>query len=881
MKTLRKHIALLLALCIAWQAGEPLAWAAGSMPHASAISTNRFAAEALIFRLDAGFVGTHASVDVREGAKADIPGSRRAPNYSAALLGLLLSLGFISAGAQTTAPIDRTASSVSLDDARRFENLIPRLMQTSPKLRAALLDLKSKQTYRQAMLENDKYLQLVQNDLTHSPRIPLGTSATTPGPFRPTLEDTIARRDLQIEGPIRRIETLQRKGPPISGPFSHRVKELAKLSEETLKTLFLHGGYTFHFDAAAMKKSLEAYRLADIEVENADAKIFEMLDEEAQPLLQAWFDLAIIDVDMRQLVLKRQFAEKKIAEKTYLLKSYNADDRLGVQQSIDTLQASVNAIDAEALTLKDKRDTLAAHLFILKLKGEDADKTLAAKADQYRPLAPQAYPTLAFVQRILLRNGQRVDRNMVAQFHAALEAHLKMTGLPTDPFDPTVSRGILEKGWRVKNAAQSFELSVAESDSAYKPLFETDPTGLLPLAARDEKTLLQLAKVSPHQAELFTEIHHLLEEINDLTLDQSRDRVLRLYGQLGAALPIQMSYQDRQAVDLTRNKLKIQSKKEAIEALNPLLEVTQDINDDAVVAARTALVTAQATLTKTASEAMQWLARIPEKISYQVPAAAGAPAVAPNATTEIELWEDPAYEFTLRTSRLEKNTLEVEKAYQRLIYLMQGRAELRKLLDQKRVEFEKESEPKTAPSSTTPNAQPPIKRDDLALPQGQTGKRTKRAAILGTLFSGLSSAASHPAIHYVFPAWGWVENLALVTISLGLLMMPQLMRYRFNAQKPRWFFYWAVLTVLEGSFFPYGFGGGLVIGAFLAWVGLEVFTGFASRPQRSFVHGQCDALPHESIHFQKGNVLFKKSDVDYLVFIPAHPRRLLVFRESR
>jgi len=847
------------------------------------ISTKLFTAEAVNPALASGYIGIRAAeneeaigekiaVVVRQGAETAgntmrnvvVGQTTRRAILASGLTALVLGILFmpVRAMSQTITTLTKAFTSpkpsVSLEDARRHENLLQRLMETSPKLKAALADLKSKQTYMQAMLANDKYLVLVQNDLTHSPRILLGTSAATPGPLKPTFEDVIARRDLEIKGPIKKVESLRAKRRPISRPFLHRVKELLKYSEEELKTLFLKGGYTVHFDAAAMKKSLEAYRLAAIDLENADAKAFELLEEQWQALEPAWYDLAMADVDLRRLEMEKYFKTKKIAQNQLLLDRYVAPDRLATQKEIDKLLSEINTIDRDVIRIQGAQDQLASHLVIPYLKGADPDKATAAASDRYRPLPPQVQPTLSLVNRIFLRTGQHMNRNTVTKFREALGNRLKLPEdkIPPDPLDPAIGAMILDGIWRVEGVPPSFPVFNVARDPGYKPTFEeSDASNLLATAAHNQENLLKIAHPSPHQAELFTEIRRILEEIDNLKLDQLKDRVLRLYGQLGAALPIQISYQDRRPVDLSQNKLRIESKEQAIEALDWMLEATQDSNDEDVKTARTKLMTAQKDLKDAASESMEWLGKTPESISYEVPSTDGTPASKTSPMT-IQRWEDPAFEFEERAYLLEKNALEMEKTYRRLHYLVKGRSELRHLLDDTREAAltEKPEPPKASPPTK------PKERKDLTLPS-----KVGRLAFLGSLFTLAASAA--PLIHGAIPAPSvveWIVSLAI--IPLAIFMMPNLMRYRFTDQKRQWIRYWVALIVMEGLFLPLGFGRGLALGAALALAGWYFARDNLTTHKAPSVSDDVTHALDRRTFIRKGSLLLIKAGLLWLYF---------------
>src|SRR5262249_44798063 len=153
-------------------------------------------------------------------------------------------------------------------------------------LKASLERIRAARDHMDAMDSRDIRVSITQNDLTRSPRIPLASSTQTPGPLKPALDDVIARADMETIGPRQKVETLQR----------HRKGFWATLAE-TMRTVFLRGGWQFNSESTIVK-SWQAYYEAALDVPVADADAFKGMEPEWLTLQTAWFDMTIVDLEI-------------------------------------------------------------------------------------------------------------------------------------------------------------------------------------------------------------------------------------------------------------------------------------------------------------------------------------------------------------------------------------------------------------------------------------------------------------------------------------------------------------------------------------------------------------------------------------------------------
>jgi len=734
----------------------------------------------------------------------------------------------------------RTPNTPTLEEARQHKNLLPRLIDVSPELQAALNDIEAQRTRMEAMLANDKYLAFIQNDLTHSaPRLPLSAGIPVP-----VLTDVIARRDLQINGPIKRVESLPAHKHPIQGSFFHRVKELLALTEEELKTFFLRGGITLHSDVD-VKKSLEAYRLAAIDLANADAEAFKLLEEEwqgkawgtefpdlkheeefdqkvaSEGLEESWFDLALIDVELRRWEMEKRYTEKQVAEIQWRLDHYIVDDRVAANAAMIAAQSRIDTIRLDLSRMVARRNKLALHL-VTYLRGADGDRSVLAKTQDYRPLIPPTQPTFLSVYRILLNYGHPPDRKIVAAFREAVKKRLPNAHIPEDPFEPASRELVLDLIWKIEGFHDAIPAARVPSDDQYKASFENGKAD--ELLAVNETNLLRQSLASPLQATLFLDTQRLNEQIHSLKLDELGSWAFRVYGKIGLDLPIQFSYQNNKPVQVKQTEYLIKSHRELIDAVNKKLEAAQNSNDEDVAKARIVLESARNTLEEGARQSMDWLAKTPTLVRYQVPSSDGTTG-SQTPVAPVQLWDQPAHEFEQRIFTLEKSALEMEKAYRRLYYLMEGRAELRQLLDEKRDAFLAQ---KTIPPKLVPEEKP-VERKDLTLPDTteKTPKKiTKQRVItrvfdlvsLGTFLPAFAAAADYSIIHHVILAPTWANWGLSSVLFLGVFAMSHWMWHRFQEEKGRsiWIRTWVGLILAAAIAFPWGFWAGLALGVVLA-----------------------------------------------------------------
>lgn len=766
----RKIVAFLLVASLVWQAGEPQAWASPAQAPDAAWSA-LFAEQTLTGRFVAGYTGPTPSIFVR----------RQAPRLAIAALAFTAVL----AHGQTL----ETPSTPSVEEARSFHALQERMLDVSKDLRHDFHVLEAAEKNREAEAARNIAITTTQNDLTHSPRLPLGNASATPGPLSPSLEDVIARANEQIDGPVRRWESLEQKE---NGFWSTLV--------ETFRTLAFKGGYTRNSDAK-VALSWENEYLAAIDVEDAATLPFEHMDARWQELQTQWFDLGLMDVEARRLSTVKRFKQKKWDEATYLLAQGHVDNPQAKTEELIQLQREIDAADDALKTLTGKQNALAGHLVITYLRNQDADKQTAATAETYRPRLPQLTPSLGLIERILIDIHRPLDRHRVQAFRQALkdQLHLSDAQVPADPFSRESRRLVLDRLWTLGHANASIPMAGAS---------ETDPTYTLSTAranallAQPQNDLLKRAPAPPEQATLFVRIKRSFELAKMYKLQELRQWSFNLFIKLGLDLPVQFSSQNTQPIDVARNALLIGKEESLRKAVNDLLDATQDKVDDEVKTARTNLESARENVREAARQTADTFDQIPTVIAY--------------GSQQVSDWEDPAFELEMRLALLEQRLLEMEKAYRVLDYVVSGRTALRNRLEEKRRAF-------FAPATTpTPSpAKAPAPRPDLSLPGP-----LKKAAGLLLAASPIAAAADHSLIRHLFTAPVWADGALYGAALVSLFFVAHWRRHRFKDEKEIRFGYWAALGAGAAITFPggafLGVGGplwGLAFAALLGTVG--------------------------------------------------------------
>ncbi len=687
---------------------------------------------------------------------------------------------FIQAQEQSLSP--------GIEEARHFDQLMPRFVNVAPELVLNAREIDAAETAARAAASRNVSITLSQEDLTRSPRIPLGNSSATPGSGKPAIEDTAGRTNEGIEGPIRTLEAL-----------SHTPNTIWKRWLDRLRTLALRGGYTFNSKSTEALSAEEGF-LAEIDAEEAAAKPLSVLEPRWLHLQDEWFELANIDIQIRRHEMERRYAAKMRADAQHLLDLFQVDDRLVQQRAVLNWTKEIDTHQAAILSLKSRQQELASHVATRDLQ----------ENHPYSPLLPQTAPTANMIAAIRLASGGAEalenDQKAILRFRSELAKRLELgeNRLPQDPFSLESRHLLFDRVWQIPGANETIVAPDTDRDMHYA----FDLNSSLELLEVGAEGWRRAALAPPDQRTLAVKLRRTLELAKLHTFEQLRQWSIRLYIKLGMDLPLQTAMTQTRRVDSTKSQLLIEQQHQLGQAIQAMLDVSNQNNDTAILKAGQTLENAWKELQEAAKQSMTWLGQTPTYVDFRVPSSNKSASSILSPAPRLAMWQDPGYRLEQSLYNVEEKALALEAAHQRLRYYLEGRAELDRLISERVNALRHGSK-----QSPAPPTRPAKQREEWGLP------KILPLVLLGLIVPSYASAASYSVVHPVFPAHAAVEwgvSLALVVSSV---LMPHFMRQRYSQQPARWYKFWISLTLLQGFYFPFGGVAGLLVGSAAAWAG--------------------------------------------------------------
>lgn len=716
-----------------------------------------------------------------------------------------------------------------MEAAGAFQNLQERFLETTPEIPRLAHEIAAAEAAMHAKAARNVATLMTQSDLTHAPRIPLGTSAATPGPGRPNA-DVVGRTSQEIEGPVRTVESLRRQK---NGRFNQTV--------DLLQTLLFRGGFSFRSKSLADLSAQEAY-LAEVDAEEATTKPLAAIEPLWLTLQSKWFELSALEINLRRLRTQIRFDEKQLAGLRWMQDHFQVEDRLAQERRIEALQSTLQSSRTALLKTESELRTLSTEIATryLRITGDNVGA--------YRALAPAIEPTQALLENVLLRNGQRLDPAVVQAFRSSLQDALQIpdSEIPTNVLDTRTFQLIFEQLWKIEGAQKA----VLEPEPIRNPQMTPHLEAADQYLSQSDR-LAHIAAPAPEQATLLVRLKRQLQLMKLHRIKELRQWTLQVFIKLGFDLPLQTAFQQRTPQSVERSEFLIQQEAELEKVIQAQLDASHLENEAAVTAARVALENAREELRLSAQHIVHWLARIPTPVRYQLP---GTKSRVSEKESTVLMWEEPAFQLAMARFDFETATLRFEKAFARLDYYLRGRNALKQRLNQ-RIELQQEK-----PTRSPETLQEAVPRKDLALPENpskpqpkakkQASWRAPKLMGLGSMFAGIAGAADGSLMGRLVTMPIMVETFVTLALLSALLFMPYAMRHPYKNQRLTWIRNGATLGLLTGIFSPIGFWIGIATASVVAWAGSHLSP-------KSLTTHQPESVLDDTTHFIDRNHLWR------------------------
>lgn len=664
-----KHSKLMRAtagvLCLALIGTDPVWPALGSaegrvpsaesrLPQSSALRTQDsalFLLEALTPRQASAFTGHEAAVAVYgDGAQL----SRRALLLGGSALPALAQPPAPKAGEGSPAPV-RTllrrlaplpradllqnawhTGTPTLADAASYDMLLPRLVDASPEVRAAWLDLLAAlEAFNAAHSRNSAFSVTLQQQNARF--------VTSEGVFR--IGDAIGQTSFRLEGPVKRVETME----PVQGPFWSAFWSMFKNAVK---------GVQVRSDSL-IARSWQETHLALIDLHRSYAAMEETLDrlmigddrQRRQGALDAWFDLSACDLEIRRQRWELEVLRKRI-------RALQAE--LGRERGEGS-----RALDASRAALERERDRAEKSLLAL-TEGERPRRLAALQTfivwDTRRepgidqPLVPNA-PALAMPPIPLSRDA--------AQTLARQLAEPDLLGRPVDTRDlssPALRKALLDELWNAGAPGPSL-LAPAAGPADRRLSLER----LRAMASLPPDSFRATAALSPFEKSQRFRIARLAQMIEGLKL-------FKVGAWLFEASLLRLGVQYEKPAQTGSTDAMIRSLEFAAESIKARIALDRNLNDTAIAAAHRELSGALAQVDQALHEA----ARLGEELARQTEGP--TQTIAGRSFRVRGPYLDTAISLERQRYKIEEALLAAERAFERIKYLQSGRHALESLL---------------------------------------------------------------------------------------------------------------------------------------------------------------------------------------------------------